>query len=122
MPKKILAIDDEEDLLSIIKTWLESNGFQVETAKNGEEGLHKARAINPDLIILDIMMPKMDGFEVLSDLRGHRQTNTIPVVMLTSKGETENIMESERLLAQDFLIKPFEAHELLNMVHRYVRR
>ena len=121
MPKKILVIDDEPDLREIVEEILASAGYQVITAADGQEGVDKAFASNPDLILLDIAMPQMDGFEVLSTLRGRRETATIPVIMLTAKGRTDNILEAERLRAVDFLIKPFKAKEILKAVQKNVR-
>jgi adenylate cyclase len=121
MPKKVLVIDDETDLLEALDTWLESHGYDVSTAKDGEEGLARARELRPNLVILDISMPKMDGFEVLSLIRANAQTATTPVIMLTAKGRTENIFQAEKLKAVDFLIKPFEAEELLTAVKKNIR-
>ncbi len=121
MAKKLLVIDDEADLLEVLDTWLESCGYEVSTAKDGMEGLARAKEIKPDLVILDISMPKMDGFEVLSLIRADAQTASTPVVMLTAKGQTENIFHAERLRAVDFLIKPFDATQLLTAVRKNVR-
>lgn len=121
MPKKVLVIDDETDLLEALDTWLESHGYDVSTAKDGEEGLARAIELRPNLVILDISMPKMDGFEVLSLIRANTPTATTPVIMLTAKGRTENIFQAEKLKAVDFLIKPFEAEELLTAVKKNIR-
>ena len=121
MPKRVLIIDDETDLLEALDSWLGSYGYEVSTAKDGAEGLSRAKELRPDLVILDISMPKMDGFEVLSLIRADTQTALTPVVMLTAKGRTENIFEAEKLRAVDFLIKPFDATELLTSVRKNIR-
>lgn len=121
MPKRVLIIDDETDLLEALDSWLGSYGYEVSTAKDGAEGLSRAKELRPDLVILDISMPKMDGFEVLSLIRADTQTASTPVVMLTAKGRTENIFEAEKLRAVDFLIKPFDATELLTSVRKNIR-
>lgn len=122
MTKVILAIDDEPELLDILVRHLQTADYKVVTATGGTEGIQLAKDVNPDLIILDIAMPKMDGFDVLARLRGHRETATVPVVMLTSKGMTHNILESQKYVVSDFLIKPFEPAELLEVVHRNIRQ
>ena len=93
MPKKmILAVDDEPDLLDIVRTWLKPQ-YDVITAPDGEQGLRFANTLHPDLVILDISMPKMGGFEVLSALRGYKSARELPVIMLTAQGQTRNIYE-----------------------------
>lgn len=121
MAKKVLVIDDETDLLEALDTWLVSHGYEVSTAKDGAEGLARAKELKPHLVILDIAMPKMDGFEVLSLIRANAQTAATPVIMLTAKGRTENIFQAEKLNAVDFLIKPFDATELLTAVKKNIR-
>lgn len=121
MAKKVLVIDDETDLLEALDTWLESHGYAVSTEKDGVAGLARAKEIKPDLVILDISMPKMDGFEVLSLIRADALMATTPVIMLTAKGRTENIFQAEKLKAVDFLIKPFDATELLSAVRKNIR-
>ena len=120
MNKRILAIDDEAELLDAVAAWLESNGYEVKTAKNGLEGLGIAGLFKPHLIILDISMPKMDGFEVLTHLRQMQEMKEVPIVMLSGQGRTENIMEAERLKAVDFLLKPCRGEELLETVERHI--
>ena len=118
MARKILVIDDEQELLEVVEEVLEGNGYQVVTAKSGAEGVQLAIEEEPDLIMLDIAMPKMDGLEVLSRLRGIRETSTVPVIMLTGKGSTDNIFQAERNRATEFLIKPVPSGELLHIIQR----
>lgn len=120
--KKILMIDDDEDFLEGTKIALESNNFEVKTALSGEEGLKKLKEDKPDLIILDIMMPKKSGFEVCKELKKNVEYNKIPVIMLTALsqkiGET-NIAVSEglELEAEDYIDKPVDVKELVKRVN-----
>ena len=121
MAKKILLVDDEEDFLEALGDILNSEGYDVMTAKSGAEGMVLAKDENPDLLILDIAMPGMDGIETLERLRGVPETATTPVLMLTAKGSTGNIMAAERFRAAEFLIKPFEQDELVSAIRRVIR-
>ena len=116
---KILAIDDEPELLEQVKVFLEQEGHTVETALDGPTGLQKVREFQPVLILLDIIMPGMDGFEVLKRLSWKSETSQIPVIMLTAKGETESVFKAQGLSATDYLVKPFTAESLLEVVNRY---
>ncbi len=117
-PKKILIVDDEPDLIEIARDHLESAGYAVFSAGDGREGLKAAKQNVPDLILLDIQMPDIDGLEMLQLLRGMPGLAATPVLMVTARGRTENIFESQRLRAVDFLIKPFTCEELLDAVRK----
>ncbi len=99
---------------------MEANGYKVITALQGEEGLEKAKAEKPDLIILDYLMPGMNGFQVIQKLKLQTETQYIPVVMLTCKGETESIFDAKDLGVSDYLIKPFESETLLRVIKRFI--
>ncbi|MCX7718843.1 MAG: response regulator [Candidatus Sumerlaeaceae bacterium] len=114
--KKILAIDDESDLLLILKTALFAEGFEVLTATNGPDGLALAGDHVPDLIILDMMMPEMDGFEVLKELRASDTTARIPVIMLTGVSERAKIRSALDQGIDYYVIKPFEFHDLMSKI------
>jgi len=114
--KKILAIDDESDLLLIIKTALFAEGYDVLTATNGPDGLALASDHIPDLIILDMMMPEMDGFEVLKELRASDKTAGIPVIMLTGVSEKAKIRTALDQGIDYYIVKPFEFHDLLSKI------
>lgn len=116
--KMILVVDDEEDLLEIIRSHLEDASYQVVTARDGEQGLAMAKRIKPNLIILDIAMPVMNGMEMLEHLRSEPALAQMPVVMLTAQGQTSHIMDAGRLKAVDFLIKPFSRQDLLQAVQK----
>jgi DNA-binding response OmpR family regulator len=117
--KKILVVDDEPTLVATLKYNLEREGYQVITAFDGQSGLSLARAERPDLILLDLMLPVMDGFEVCRILR--RET-TSPILMLTAKTDEVDKVVGLELGADDYVTKPFSMHELLARVRALLRR
>lgn len=108
----ILVVDDEENLLKMVKRRLESEGYAVLTATNGEMGLQMAREARPDLVLLDIMMPKMKGRDVCAQLKADATTKEIPVIFLTALGLADHVKGGMDAGAEDYIIKPFEAGEL----------
>jgi DNA-binding response OmpR family regulator len=114
--KKILAVDDENDVLLIIKTALFSEGYDVITAANGYDALAMAEDHKPDLIVLDMMMPEMNGFEVLRSLRESETTATIPVIMLTGVSDKSRIQQALDAGIDYYIVKPFEFHDLIAKV------
>ncbi len=110
---KILVVDDEEHIRKILKFKLEKHGYYVITADNGEIALQMVRRENPDLIILDLMMPKMDGFEVCKRIRKNFQTAQIPIIMLTAKSDMVDKIKGLAGGANDYLVKPYSNEELL---------
>ncbi len=118
MAKKILLIDDDPGLIDLVAMRLEANEFKVLAAFSGQDGLSMAESEEPDMILLDITMPGMDGLEVLRKLKYNSKTSHIPVVMLTSKTESQAIFRSQELRAVDYIIKPFDSQELLALVKR----
>jgi DNA-binding response OmpR family regulator/phenylpyruvate tautomerase PptA (4-oxalocrotonate tautomerase family) len=118
--KRILVIDDEPGMVDMVKDWLESKGYEVITALDGSDGLTKAQEKDPAVIILDIKMPGMDGFEVLSRLRSNSKTQDKPVIMLTRKREIESMEKATHYGATDYIMKPFSVENLLSMVRRYI--
>jgi PleD family two-component response regulator len=115
--RRVLVVDDEEHIRRILKFQLEKNGYEVVTAENGEVALKLIRRAAPDLIILDLMMPKIDGFEVCRRLRGDFQTSQIPIIMLTAKSDLPDKIKGLEGGANDYLIKPYSSEELLLRVH-----
>ncbi len=113
---RVLVIDDDEGLLRLIRLNLEMDGLEVETASGGEEGLAKAEETLPDAVIVDIMMPNVDGWMVLSELRGRPRTSHVPVMVLTAKSEDKARNTAYRMLAQQFVTKPFDPRDLAPMV------
>ncbi|HHV74487.1 DNA-binding response regulator [Thermoanaerobacterium sp. PSU-2] len=116
---RILIVDDEKPIVEILKYNLEKNGFNTIEAYDGEEGLKMAQEKNPDLILLDVMLPKMDGFTVLRILR---QTMTTPILMLTAKEEEVDKVLGLELGADDYVTKPFSMRELIARVKANLRR
>lgn len=116
MSKKILAVDDELDVLLIVKAALQSEGYVVETANNGPDALMLAKDTKPDLIMLDVMMPGMTGFEVLHKLKENDATATIPVIMLTGVSERSKMVEAIGSGTAYYIIKPFDFDDLMEKV------
>jgi len=116
---KILVVDDEDRSLRLVEAMLAPEGYEVVLAHSGQEGLEKARESSPDVILLDIMMPGLNGFEVLRILR---QQSNIPVIMLTAKKEVTSATDSFHLGADDYVRKPFRKGELLARIRAKLRR
>ena len=121
MSQKILIIDDEPHLVEILANRLHSAGYEVVSAGSGEIGLEKARTEKPDLILLDVLMPDLDGYEVLRHLKGAVQTRSIPVMMLTVKKWSEDIQKSITGGAADYIVKPFHPAKLLERVKKVMK-
>lgn len=118
----ILAVDDTPENLEILSVRLEANGYLVETAADGEEGLRRARALEPDLILLDVMMPKLDGIEVVRELKQDPSLRTIPVILVTARSDTRDIVQGLEAGGDDYLIKPFDHAALLARVRSMLRQ
>ena len=116
---KILAVDDEKRMVRFIQLNLEQDGFQVVTAYNGKEALEQVRTQLPDLVLLDIMMPDINGFEVLKKIR---EVSNVPVIMLTAKGEEDDRIQGLELGADDYITKPFSPRELVSRIRAVLRR
>ncbi len=117
--RRILVVDDEERMVRFIRMNLEHDGFQVSEAFNGKQAIQKMRDVTPDLILLDVMMPDLDGFEVLETIR---EISTVPVIMLTAKGEEDDRVRGLEHGADDYIIKPFSTRELVSRVKAVLRR
>ena len=117
--RRILVVDDEERMVRFIRMNLEHDGFQVSEAFNGKEAIQKIRDVTPDLILLDVMMPDIDGFEVLETVR---EVSQVPVIMLTAKGEEDDRVRGLELGADDYVTKPFSPRELVSRVKAVLRR
>ncbi|GAA0724272.1 response regulator transcription factor [Clostridium malenominatum] len=120
--KKILLIDDEEYIVELIKYNMEQNGFDVIYGYNGEEGIKLAEAEKPNIIILDVMMPGIDGYEVCKRIRNNKITKDIPIIMLTVKREEADKVIGLELGADDFVTKPFGVRELVARIKAVLRR
>ncbi len=118
MAKKILAVDDEKHIVRLVQINLQKEGYDVVTASNGREALERVAADKPDLIIMDVMMPEMDGFEALKVLKADDATSGIPVIMLTAKAQDADVFSGWQKGADLYLTKPFNPTELLTFVKR----
>ena len=121
MAKKILVVDDDPHIVKLVESRLKANRYDVITAKNGIESLEKANKEKPDLIILDILMPEMDGYQTLRELKESAETKSIPVIMFTAKGQSEDVEKSYELGASDYIVKPFTPVTLLEKIHKALK-
>ena len=119
MAKKVLVIEDDINIADLLRLYLEKDGFEVSCAADGGAGVSTFRALQPDLVLLDIMLPVMDGWGVLRSIRAESKT---PVIMLTAKSETPDKVQGLELGADDYVTKPFEVKELLARIHAVLRR
>jgi CheY-like chemotaxis protein len=115
--KTIMVVDDNPDIITIVKTILEGRGYTVFSASGGPELLNMLPNKKPDLIILDIMMPEMDGLEVLTRLKGKTETASIPVILLTAKVQYEDVLGGYKLGADYYITKPFTSTQLVNGIN-----
>ncbi|HEX9142675.1 MAG TPA: response regulator [Candidatus Binatia bacterium] len=115
--KTIMVVDDNPDIITIVRTILEGKGYNVLSATSGPELLNMLKTQKPDLIILDIMMPEMDGLEVLTRLKGLTETATIPVILLTAKVQYEDVLGGYKLGADYYITKPFTSTQLVNGIN-----
>ena len=122
MPETILVIEDEEDVTDLVRYHLKKAKFRVISAKDGAEGLDLAGTERPDAIILDIMLPRLNGFEVAKRLRAEESTRFIPLLILSAKGESESRIKGLELGADDYLPKPFSPRELVLRIQSLLRR
>jgi len=122
MPEKILVVDDEKDLVDLISYNLEKDGFTVVKAYDGEEALRQVRARKPHLVILDLMLPGIQGMDVCKLIRNDPENAFLPVIMLTAKGEEIDKILGLEIGADDYVTKPFSVRELLARVHAVLRR
>ncbi|MCX5701186.1 MAG: response regulator [Candidatus Omnitrophica bacterium] len=111
--KKILVVDDEPDLVAFVKLRLEAHNYSVVTAKDGKEALSVFDKENPDLVLLDILMPKIDGLKVCQTIRKDPSKARIPIIMLTAKDRSDDIHKAKEVGANGYIVKPFEAATLL---------
>lgn len=120
-PKKILIVDDEADLVETIRFPLEKEGYTVLVSYNGEDALNQARKENPDLIILDVMLPKLDGYKVCRLLKFDERYKHIPILMLTAKIQEKDKLLGKETGADEYITKPFDIGELLEKIKSYLR-
>ncbi len=121
-PPTILVVDDERDITELLAYTFRQQGWQVETALSGTEALERARTVRPDLIVLDILMPDLDGFEVYRRLRQHPETGSIPVLFLTARSEDVDHIVGLELGADDYIVKPVSPRVLVARISALLRR
>lgn len=119
MATKILCIDDDNNILDLLCMYLQKEGYEVRTASDGQEGVSLFRSYEPDLVLLDIMMPRMDGWQVCKEIR---KVSSKPIIMVTAKGETIDKVVGLELGADDFIVKPFDMKEVCARIKAVLRR
>jgi len=119
MSKKVLIIEDDANIAELLRLYMEKDGYTVAIAENGALGVSEFVRFEPNLILLDIMMPVLDGWSVCREIRA---TSNVPIIMLTSKGETMDKVTGLEMGADDYIVKPFEAGELMARIHAVMRR
>src|SRR6476661_4296916 len=119
MPGTILVVDDEKNIVQLARLYLNNEGFRVETASDGKQALERARSVRPDLVVLDIMMPEMDGLTVCKELR---KTSNVPIIILTARGDDIDKIVGLEVGADDYVTKPFNPRELVARVKAVLRR
>jgi DNA-binding response OmpR family regulator len=117
MAKTLLIIEDDSNIRELLRLYLEQEGYAIESAADGAEGLRAFKRIHPDLVLLDVMMPNMDGWQVIKEIRAASKT---PVIMLTAKSETFDKVSGLELGADDYIAKPFEMREVIARSHASV--
>lgn len=121
MPKKILLVEDEELILELLQRKLSQEGYQVSVARDGQEGLKLMKAVSPDLVLLDIVMPKMGGFEVMEEMSKDRDLRRIPVIIISNSGQPVELDRAKELGAKDWLIKTeFDPQEVIEKVVKQI--
>ncbi len=119
--KKILHIEDEQDQIVLVKALLERRGYEVILAKNGEEGVNKAKEDKPDLVLLDVFLPKGSGFDVCKQLKMADETKGIPIIMVTGSGDKHIEEQCKNLGAVGCIIKPYEAKDLIEKIEEVIK-
>jgi len=114
MQKRILIVDDDPDVLKLVSFRLNQAGYETVTASNGTEGLQKIASAKPDLIVLDVIMPGMDGYTFMKEVKSSGTSRGIPIIMLTAKDKLKEIFEMEGV--KEYIVKPFETGELLDKI------
>ena len=122
MVGRVLIIDDEPELVKAVEVRLKANGYDVEVAYDGKAGIDKAKEVRPDLILLDFVMPMMDGYEVARELMADIEIKQIPIVVLTASQQKDLKARFREIGINAFIVKPFETSDLLNMVNKYLSK
>lgn len=120
MKKRVLIVEDTKTIVMVEKMMLAGQGYEIKTAENGAKGLEMAKTVAPNLILLDVMMPEMDGIEMCRRLRQQEETAEIPVIMVTTRGEPEQVEEAFLAGCTDYITKPIDKLELIEKVEKYI--
>ncbi len=120
--KKILIVDDEQDIVESLKFVLENNNYTCYCAYNGEDGLKLARDLMPDLIILDVMMPRINGYKISRLLKFDKKYKDIPILMVTARSQEEDKLIGEETGADEYITKPFDLDEVIKTVKKYLEK
>jgi CheY-like chemotaxis protein len=120
MSKKVLLVDDSATILMMEKMILKKTPYAIVTASDGEEAVSRAAAERPDLILMDVVMPKMDGYEAVRRIRAAEETSSIPIIMVTTRGEEQNVEKGYSAGCTDYVTKPIDATELLSKLRNYL--
>ncbi len=113
---RVLLVDDDKQILNSLRVYLELENYEVYTASNGQEALIKVSEHKPEILVLDIMMPEMDGFEVLEKIKEDSELSLIPVIMLTAKGQPVDVLKGYKMGASSYMTKPFNLNELVENI------
>lgn len=119
MSRRMLIVEDDENISELFSLYMEREGFKTEIANDGEEALRLFKEFSPDIILLDVMLPKLDGWGVLREIRNESE---VPVIMITAKGETTDKVTGLQMGADDYVVKPFDMKEVIARVHAVLRR
>jgi DNA-binding response OmpR family regulator len=122
MAKRVLVVDDEPDIVMMVESRLVANGYEVQTATGGREALEKCKTFRPDIIVLDVMMPEVDGPAVAQELRGHPETAKTKVIFLTAIVTEQEVSKTHNIGGNLFLPKPFKPEELLKMIELALKK
>ena len=118
--KKILLVDDSQTVLLMHQLLLADRGYELITARNGEDAVETALTERPDIIFMDVLMPRVDGYAACQALRAHESTRHIPIIMVTTRGEPHNVQRGFESGCSDYITKPFNANELLDKLERFL--
>jgi CheY-like chemotaxis protein len=119
---RLLVIDDDAVIIELLRVSFEIEGFEVISARDGQEGLERARADRPDVVISDIMMPRLDGLQLVTRLKGDPATRHLPVILLSAKAQNAEVQQGLEAGADDYVTKPFDPLELIDIVHSVLER
>ncbi|NVB37863.1 response regulator [Pseudenhygromyxa sp. WMMC2535] len=122
MAKTLLLVDDSRTALMLQRAMLAETGYEIDTAANGRAALDRARERRPDLVLMDVMMPEMDGFQAVRAMRADAELASVPIIMVTTRSESVNVAEGFAAGCTDYLTKPFNARELLDKIREHLDR